>query len=77
MTDSRAGYWAIAAFLDVALLLPLIAFDLVTLRGRLHPATKRGMAVLFCAQALMLFLWGSSAWREFAYYYSHALRQFA
>lgn len=77
MTDSRAGYWAIAAFLDGALLLPLITFDLVTLKGRLHPATMRGMAVLFCAQAVLLSLWGSSAWREFAYTYSHALRRLA
>ena len=77
MTDSRAGYWAIAAFSDVALLLPLVAFDLVTLRGRLHPATVRGMAVLFGAQALMLSLWGSFAWRQFAYSFTHAVRQFA
>jgi hypothetical protein len=77
MTDNRAGYWGIAAFLDVALLCPLVAFDLVTLKGRLHPATMRAMAVLFCAQAIMLSLWGSSAWREFAYNYSHALRRLA
>ena len=75
MTDTRAGYWAIAAFLDVVLLLPLVAYDLVTLRGRIHPATVRAVAVLFCAQAVMLSLWGSSAWREFAYSYSHAVRR--
>lgn len=75
MTDSRAGYWAIAAFLDVVLLLPLIAYDVVILKGRLHPATLRAMAVLFAAQAIMLSMWGSSLWREFAYNYSHALRQ--
>ena len=76
MTDSRAGYWAIAAFIDVALLLPLVIFDLITLRGRLHPATARGIVVLFSAQAIMLSLWGSSAWREFAYNLSHAIRRF-
>lgn len=75
MTDTRAGYWAIAAFLDVVLLLPLVAYDLITLRGRIHPATVRAVAVLFCAQAVMLSLWGSSAWREFAYSYSHAIRR--
>jgi len=75
MTDSRMGYWAIAAFLDLTLVLPLIAFDLVTLKGRLHRATMHAMAVLFCAQAIMLSLWGSSAWREFAYNYSHAFRR--
>ena len=77
MTDTRAGYWAIAAFLDVTLLVPLIAFDLGTLKGRLHPATMRAIVVLFCAQAIMLSLWGSSAWRELAYGYSHALRRLA
>jgi len=77
MTDTRGGYWAIAAFMDVALLLPLVTFDLVTLRGRLHPATVRATAALFFTQAVMLSLWGSSAWREFAYNISHALRRFA
>ena len=77
MTDSRAGYWAIAAFLDVALLLPLVTFDVVTLRGRLHPATVRAMVVLLSTQAVVLSLWGSSAWREFAYDFSHAIRGIA
>jgi hypothetical protein len=76
MTDSPAGYWAIAAFIDVALLVPLVTFDLVTLRGRLHAATVRGMIVLFAAQAIMLSLWGTSLWREFAFIFSHALRRF-
>ena len=76
MTDTRAGYWAIAAFLDVALLVPLVTFDLVTLRGRLHPATIRAVAVLFFAQAILLSLWGSQAWREFAFNLSHAFRRF-
>jgi hypothetical protein len=77
MSDSRAGYWPIAAFIDVVLLLPLVTFDLVTLRGRLHPATVRATAVLFFAQAIMLSLWGSSAWRDFAYNLSHTIRRFA
>lgn len=77
MYDSRAGYWPIAAFIDAALLLPLITFDFVTLRGRLHPATVRGIAVLFSAQAIMLSLWGSSVWRAFAYNFSHVIRRFA
>ena len=76
MTDSPAGYWAIDAFLDACLLVPLLTFDLVMLRGRLHPATLRGTAVLFVAQAITLSLWGSSMWREFAYNFSHAFRQF-
>ena len=76
MSDSRAGYWPIVAFIDVALLLPLAGFDLVSLRGRLHPATVRGLAVLFFAQAVMLSLWGTSEWRVFAYNLSHAIRRF-
>ena len=77
MTDTRAGYWAIAAFTDVTLLMPLATFDLMALRGRLHPATMRATAVLLSAQAVMLSLWGSSAWREFAYSVSHAIRGLA
>jgi uncharacterized membrane protein YozB (DUF420 family) len=77
MTDSPAGYWAVAAFLDVCLLVPLVTFDLVTLRGRLHPATLRGMAVLFLAQTIVLSLWGSLEWREFAYNFSHEFRRLA
>lgn len=75
LTDTPGGHWAIDAFLDVSLLLPLVTFDLVTLRGRLHPATVRAMTVLFCAQAITLSLWGNSAWREFAYNFSHAFRK--
>ena len=75
MHDSPAGYWPMAAFLDVALLLPLVAYDLVTHKGRLHPSTLRGMAVLFCAQAIMLSLWGSAGWRQFAYNVSHAVQR--
>jgi hypothetical protein len=76
LNDSPAGHWAIDAFLDVSLLVPLITFDLVTLKGRLHRATVRGTAVLFVAQAITLSLWGSPVWREFAYNFSHAFRQF-
>jgi hypothetical protein len=73
MYHSWAGYWPVAAFIDAALLVPLIVFDLTTLKGRLHPATVRGMVVLFASQAVMLSLWGTSAWREFAYHLSHAI----
>lgn len=77
MYASRAGYWPIAAFIDVALLLPLVTFDLVSLSGRLHPATVRATAVLFSAQAIMLSLWGTSAWRAFAYNLSLAVHGIA
>jgi hypothetical protein len=77
MYDSRAGYWPMTAFIDIVLLVPLLTFDLVSLRGRLHPATARGMAVLFSAQAIMLSLWGTSTWREFAYNLSHVVHRLA
>ena len=72
MYHTRAGYWPFIAFTDIALLVPLVTFDLVTLRGRLHPSTQRGTAVLVAAQAVMLSLWGTDLWREFAYGLSHA-----
>lgn len=75
MTDTRAGYWAIVAFLDAALLLPVAIYDLVTLRGRLHPASIRATAVLFSAQAVTLWLWGNPEWRGFAFNVSHAFRR--
>ena len=59
MYHTRAGYWPFIAFTDIALLVPLVTFDLVTLRGRLHPSTQRGTAVLVAAQAVMLSLWGT------------------
>lgn len=73
MYPSHAGYWPIAAFTDAALLVPLVTFDLVTLKGRLHAATLRGMAVLFSAQAILLALWGTAVWREFAYHLNRAV----
>lgn len=77
MYDSTAGYWPIAAFIDAALLLPLAGFDLVSLKGRLHPATVRGMTVLFVVQAIMLSLWGTTLWREFAFHLSHEVQRLA
>jgi hypothetical protein len=77
MYRAHAGYWPIIAFTDLVLLLPLIAFDLVTLRRRLHPSTTHGMLVLFATQAIMLSLWGTAAWRGFAYNLSHAFHRVA
>lgn len=72
---SRAGYWPIVAFIDLSLLVPLFSFDLIMLKGRLHPATVRGTALLFFAQAIMLSLWGTSSWREFAYNASQEIQR--
>jgi len=67
------GYWPFAAVLDVALLVPLAAYDLIALRGRLHPATVRGGALLLVSQALLFLLWGTSPWRNFAALITHTL----
>lgn len=60
------GFWPFAATLNLLLLIPLGAYDLRTLRGRLHPATVRGAGVLLLAEAVMFALWGTAAWHNFA-----------
>jgi hypothetical protein len=69
---SGFGYWPVAAFLDVCLLVPLIFFDATTLKRKLHPATLRGALVNFTAQGILFSLWGTAAWRHFAYSATHA-----
>ena len=59
-------YAPIALVIDVVLLVPLIAYDLRTQRGQLHPATLRGALLLFIAEAILLALWGTATWRDFA-----------
>jgi len=68
------GYWPFALTLDVVLLVPMIGYDLSTLKGRLHPATVRAALLLIGAQALMLGLWGTDLWRGFASVVAHAVR---
>jgi hypothetical protein len=69
------GYWPFAGVLDVCLLLPLVVYDLSPPKRTLHPATVRGALVLFAAQAILFALWGTAAWRNFAYAVSHAARR--
>ena len=68
-----SGYWPFALALDIVLLVPMIGYDLTTLRGRLHPATVRGALLLVGAQALLLALWGTALWRSFAFTVVHAV----
>lgn len=77
ISHSHGGYWPFLAFTDLCLLVPLIALDLTTLKRRLHPATVRGTVLLFVAQGFMLSLWGTNAWREFAYNVTHAVMRLA
>jgi hypothetical protein len=66
-------YWTDAIYLDICLLIPLIAYDYFSAR-RLHPATITASCVLLGAQGILLFVWGNPGWRHFAYNFSVALR---
>jgi hypothetical protein len=68
-------YWTDVIYLDVFLLLPLLAYDFVTGR-RLHPATATATAVLLTAQATVILLWGSSEWRHLAYVFTVGFRSY-
>lgn len=70
---SGHGFWPLAGFLDGCLLIPLITFDAITLKWRLHPATTRASLVLLGAQGALFSLWGTSVWRNSAYALLHAL----
>jgi len=71
----RYGYWPFAGVLDVCLLVPLVVYDLSMPKRSLHPATIRGALLLFAAQAILFSLWGTAAWRQFAYAVAHAARR--
>lgn len=67
------GFGGIAAVLDLSLIIPLVVYDLRTLRWRLHPATVQGILVLLLAEAILFSLWGSDYWRNFAFVVAHRL----
>lgn len=60
------GFGPFALALDVFLLVPLFAYDLGTLNGRLHGATVRGTVLLLSAEAVMFMLWGTALWHALA-----------
>jgi hypothetical protein len=60
------GYGPFMAAIDLFLLVPLIAYDWRTLGGRVHPATVRGMSLLFAAEGALLIAWGTEAWHHAA-----------
>ena len=64
---------ASALWLDLCLVIPLIAFDLISAK-RPHPATLLGLGLLFSAQAAAGLAWGGDPWRRFAFIAAHALR---
>ena len=59
--------------LNLALLAPLVAYDLRTHRLRLHPATIQGIVVLCLSEAILFSLWGTAIWRNFASVVAHKL----
>jgi len=66
-------YWTDAIYLDLCLLVPLLAYD-YSIARRLHPATIAAASLLLVAQGVLLFLWGSPGWRHLAYGFTVALR---
>ncbi len=60
------GFGPFMAAIDLFLLVPLVAYDWRTLGGRVHPATVRGMGLLFAAEATVLAMWGTAAWHSAA-----------
>lgn len=67
------GYWTDAIYLDICLLVPLIAYDYVQAK-RLHPATIAASGILLGAQGVVLIVWGHPGWHHFAYSFTVALR---
>lgn len=60
------GFGPFMAAIDLFVLVPLVAYDWRTLGGRLHPATVRGMGLLFAAEAALLAAWGTEGWHDVA-----------
>lgn len=59
------GFGPFAVALDASLIVPMVAYDLTTLKGRLHPATVRGTVLLLTSEAVLFALWGTFVWRNF------------
>jgi hypothetical protein len=67
------GYWTDVIYLDVCLLLPLIAYDYFSAK-RLHAATIAASCMLLGAQGVVLLVWENPGWRDLAYRFTVALR---
>ena len=67
------GYWTDVIYLDVFLLVPLVAYDYFSAK-RLHPATIAASCMLLGAQGVVLLVWGNPGWRHLAYSFTVALR---
>jgi len=68
------GYiFASVVWLNLCLVIPLVAYDIASI-ARPHPATVRGLILMFSAQATMILAWGTAPWRNFAFVIAHAVR---
>ncbi len=67
------GYWTDAIYLDVCLLVPLMAYDYFSAK-RLHPATIAASCMLLGAQGVVLLMWENPSWRHLAFGFTVWLR---
>jgi hypothetical protein len=58
-------FWHFGLRLYVLLVLPLIVFDLLTLR-RIHPATVAGTGIVVAMHAVVSYCWSNEAWNQLA-----------
>ena len=59
------GFGPFAVALDASLIVPMVAYDLTTLKGGLHPATVRATLLLLTSEAVLFALWGTLVWHNF------------
>lgn len=58
-------FWDAGIRLYVLLLLPLIVFDVVTLK-RIHPATLAGAAIILAMHGVVSYFWSHEGWNQLA-----------
>ncbi|WP_293941418.1 hypothetical protein [Sphingomonas sp.] len=68
------GFGPFALALDLFLLVPLFAYDLRVLNGRLHAATVRGTVVLLSSEAALFALWGTAPWHNLVLWVANGIR---
>jgi hypothetical protein len=65
LPHAEVGYWSDFLYIDICLLVPLLAYDWVTAK-QVHAATLTATATLFAAQAAVLITWGNESWHRAA-----------
>lgn len=65
-------YLPFALFLDVILLAPVVIYDL-RLDRRIHAATLRAASIVVIVQIVLISLWSTATWGEFAYRVARAV----